>query len=240
MAPSWRRSAQSSRPTRRTSGTCCVCGSCMATVLTLFWRMMVLRRMVAVADYPAPAAALSMVGHLPYMPAQLCGLPRTGRIRNARILQPRLPFAMQRWGSYVRRYVCRSDLEYASVRADKCNEVFIALGQNTNLGRTRCMCELILWSTGDAEAGVKTPQKTDWCSNTIAEEPEEEEAGGSGNRPHALSASACQQVWLRQPACATHVPCSDCLQQIADCKCVNTSPLFSQQSYVLSCSGYTL
>ena len=44
--------------------------------------------------------------------------------------------------------------------------------------------------------GVKTPQKTAWRSNTIAEEPEEEdeEASGLGNRPQALSASACQQV----------------------------------------------
>ena len=49
--------------------------------------------------------------------------------------------------------------------------------------------------TGDAEAGVKTPQKAAWRSNTIAEEPEEEEdADAQGNRPHALSASACQQV----------------------------------------------
>ena len=48
--------------------------------------------------------------------------------------------------------------------------------------------------TGDAEAAVKTPQKTAWRSNTIAEEPEEEDADAEGNRPHALSASACQQV----------------------------------------------
>ena len=43
---------------------------------------------------------------------------------------------------------------------------------------------------------MKTPQKTAWRSNSIAEEPEEgeEDAGGSGNRPQALSASACQQV----------------------------------------------
>ena len=85
--------------------------------------------------------------------------------------------------------------------------ISIALGQNADLGHTWCMYELILWSTGDAEAGVKTPQKTAWRSNSIAEEPEEEEAGGSGNRPHALSASACQQVWLQWPACTTRVPC---------------------------------
>ena len=48
---------------------------------------------------------------------------------------------------------------------------------------------------GDSAAGVKTPQKTAWRSNTIAEEPEEEEdAANGGNRPQALSASACQQV----------------------------------------------
>ena len=43
---------------------------------------------------------------------------------------------------------------------------------------------------------MRTPQKTAWRSNTIAEEPEEgdEEASGSGARPQALSASACQQV----------------------------------------------
>ena len=43
---------------------------------------------------------------------------------------------------------------------------------------------------------MKTPQKTAWRSNTIAEEPEEDEADADtqGNRPHALSASACQQV----------------------------------------------
>ena len=53
---------------------------------------------------------------------------------------------------------------------------------------------------GDSAAGVKTPQKTAWRSNTIAEEPEEEEdAANGGNRPQALSASACQQV----QTCAT-------------------------------------
>ncbi len=43
---------------------------------------------------------------------------------------------------------------------------------------------------------MKTPQKTAWRSNTIAEEPEDDEsdADAQGNRPHALSASACQQV----------------------------------------------
>ena len=53
-----------------------------------------------------------------------------------------------------------------------------------------------LYPAGNAEVGVKTPQKAAWRSNTIAEEPEEEDLDGQGARPQALSASACQQVCI--------------------------------------------
>jgi hypothetical protein len=81
--------------------------------------------------------------------------------------------------------------------------------------------------TGDSQdvASVQTPPKTNWHSNTIAEEPEDEDAAAAGNRPQVLSASACQQVAHRLGCFTAFTPVPGRPPHSSPCLSPMSSPL---------------